>query len=221
MICFLKRFLSHTGGIALMEFALVFPVLMTLFLGGAELTRYTLTLMRLQKSAYVLTDVVSQFNAATSDRKAGEINGTRLREVLNQYELLMKGDASKRVMMITSIQRVGVGGTVIRWKQSGGGTLSGATSVVTTSPSACGSCLGVGMTPVALQADYNISGMRANENMLIGEVFYYYEPLLNPLLSNFGIDFQARILSRVMFMAPRGGTPLVCLPEGFIYAGEC
>ncbi len=217
---FFARFARHTQGVALIEFALVTPFLLLLMLGAVELTRYSLVILKVQKSAYLITDVIAQYPPATLERKAGEINVTEVQNVMNQYERLVGGDASKRVVILTSIDKLDAGVPVIRWQQSGGGTLANDVRSVVTGSGPCGSCGASRLTRTSFGAGYDVSGMRPRENMVIGEVYYRYEPLLNPMLANLGFDFQARTVSRLQMMLPRNGN-LYCLPATFTYTAEC
>lgn len=217
MQAFLHRFLSQQRGTALIEFAIVLPVLLVLFFGAMEVTRLTLAVMRMQKSAYVLTDIISQSTPATYHRSSGEITEGSVREALSQLKQIVGGDDKDRVMIITHVQRIGTGGTVVRWQQSGGGTLSeGVVSVTGGGP--CGSCYGSGMQAISIPGK-DLGSMLPDESMLIGETFYYYQPMMSDLLSRLGFNFKPRVLHKTMFMMPRNG-PLVCLPEAFIYT-EC
>lgn len=208
---FIQRFIKHQGGVALIEMAIILPVLLVLVLGATEVTRFVVANMRLQKSVYVITDIVAQSSPATWERNEGELTMAKIQSALAQFRRTMGGAAGNRVMIVTSVQRVGLGDTLVRWQQSGGGSRSSGVTSVVTQAGPCGGCADIAMQPVNMSAGYDISGMRADENMIVGEGYYYYTPMMNPLLSAFGLDFPPRLLHRVMFMHPRGGD-LVCLP---------
>jgi Flp pilus assembly protein TadG len=52
----LGQFLRNRSGLALLEFALIFPVLLTLSLTGAELTSFIITKMQISQLALMLAD---------------------------------------------------------------------------------------------------------------------------------------------------------------------
>jgi Flp pilus assembly protein TadG len=56
----LREFIRNQGGTALIEFALILPIMITLFFGVFEVTRYVAADMRLANAAQVMADMVAQ-----------------------------------------------------------------------------------------------------------------------------------------------------------------
>jgi Flp pilus assembly pilin Flp len=56
MMATLKRLRRDTGGVALMEFAFIFPVVIVLAMTGSELTNYIITRMRISQIALHIAD---------------------------------------------------------------------------------------------------------------------------------------------------------------------
>jgi TadE-like protein len=59
----LTRLAADTSGLALVEFALATPILLIIFMGGAELTNYTVTKMRISQLALHIADNGSRIGA--------------------------------------------------------------------------------------------------------------------------------------------------------------
>lgn len=216
----LRRFLSRLGvsrsGVALIEFAFVSPFLILLVLGSVELTRYVLIVQKVDKAVYALGDVLAQSIPATNPTTPGELDAFRLNGIFALYANLMEpfADASRQVVIAASVQRVAPD-NIVRWQAAGGGTLTGAEvlSVVN----------GLGPAAISPAATHNtnvsasgattmrMSQMLPNENMVVTEVFYRYEPFLAEVLEGFGFEIEPAILSRRIFMRPRNGE-LIHLP---------
>ena len=60
MLRTLHKLIQNQGGTALIEFALILPIMTTLFLGAFEVTRYVAADMRLANAAQVMADMVAQ-----------------------------------------------------------------------------------------------------------------------------------------------------------------
>ena len=63
----LHNLIRNQGGTALIEFALLLPIMTTLFLGVFEVTRVVDADMRLANAAQVMADMVAQQSTAVSD----------------------------------------------------------------------------------------------------------------------------------------------------------
>ncbi|HWJ71437.1 MAG TPA: TadE family protein [Sphingobium sp.] len=59
----LRRLLRHASGVAAVEFALTAPIILTMFLGGAELTNFAITRMRVSQIALHVADNASRIGA--------------------------------------------------------------------------------------------------------------------------------------------------------------
>src|SRR5688572_17391883 len=56
----LRRALNENSGIAAVEFALLVPILITLFFGAVEVTRFILVSQKVEKLAHTVADVTAQ-----------------------------------------------------------------------------------------------------------------------------------------------------------------
>lgn len=59
-----RKFLNHTGGLALIEFALIFPFLFVLLFAGIEVVRWIYIQQKLEKAGHVVSDVVARYMPA-------------------------------------------------------------------------------------------------------------------------------------------------------------
>lgn len=152
--------LRDQSGIAAVEFALCLTVLLVMFLGSVELTRYILIIQKLEKTVSMMTDVTTQ-----TDPNSTPMTTTIMSEILTASTDMMRPytfGALGRVV-ITDVSKTGTANPVIRWQYCGGGTLN-ATSLI-------GTTVGGDAT---LPAGFTMS---AGEEVVIGEIFYQFTPI--------------------------------------------
>ena len=144
-------------GVAATELAIALPMLMLLMLGGAELSRYVSTHLKLEKISYTIADVTSQEDSATI---AG-LDQTLLAAstIMEPFEFPPNG-----VVFITSVARTGSGAATVMWQYSGGGTLEQESNIGNVGEVA------------SLPGNFTLN---ASENVIISEVFYLYQPLIS------------------------------------------
>ncbi len=77
----LRSLLRHHSGVAAVEFALTAPIILTLFLAGAELTNFAITRMRVSQIALHVADNASRIGAH-SLLTAPQISETQINDLL-------------------------------------------------------------------------------------------------------------------------------------------
>ncbi len=234
---FLLRLVGNQKGVALIEFAIVFPFMFLLLFGTIELGRYVVIIQRVEHAAYSLTDIVGQYTPATASGAAGEISVTRLaNEVFPQFHRIMGvyGDTAREVVIISSVIRMSNGTTRLRWQRSlNGGGVPSITSIVTgTAPQNTtrtgGTCQAA---PFNAEVNTTLGTMLTGENMIVGEVSYRYRPMVASLFGVTGATqswigggpFQVpeQTITRRLFLHPRNGDLLDIPPAHPITAGVC
>jgi Flp pilus assembly protein TadG len=173
-----KYFLRNTQGIALAEFAIMLPVLMTLFYGAIEVTRYILIAQKVEKLAHSVADVTAQSSIVTIVSLNQVLSATS--DIMNPYSM----GANGRVIISSLYRTVGAADASVNWRYEGGGTL--------TATSALGA---VGATP-AMPSGFTFD---ERENVMAAEVFYRFSPLIS---SQF---FGTTTVYRIAFYKPRLG----------------
>jgi hypothetical protein len=220
----LTRFIADKRGIALVEFALVLPFILLLLWGSLELARFITIAQRVDKSAYALADLTSQYLPASPAARAGEISYPALQnDVFPQYRRLMSPyeDEADRVAILTSVRREG-GQLLINWQVAGGGTLGGDTVRSIVNDAAPGYNTAVRGTEASFSGEAaeilsGANGMAEGESMLVAEVFFYFRPLFQNLrmgVPEHQFSLGERVLSRRMFIYPRKGD-LTTMPPDF------
>ncbi len=174
-------FLRARQGIAVVEFALALPVLMTLFYGTVEVTRYILITQKVDKLAHSVADMASQEQVATK-ASLDQVMAAGS-DVMNPFTISTNGK-----IIISALYRApsATGPTVI-WRYEGGGAYS-ATSQL-------GLVDGPAITPGGFTFD-------DRENVIAAEVYYQFSPLVS---SQF---FGTTTVYRVAFYKPRLGALL-------------
>ena len=202
-------------GVALIEFLIIFPVVALLLFGAIEMARYVLITQKIERAGFVLGDMVSQY-------RQEELTLDALSTVFAQYNTIMSpyGAAGKQSVVLSSVTKdPGDKRIKIRWQYSGGGSLTNDKTVSIVSG------LNVaGVSAVAVGDESKFSGdvaaqlstMLDNENMIVAEVFFEYQPILSGVLSasaSNAFNIGPRTLIRRTYFRPRKGD-LNC-PAGY------
>lgn len=151
-----RRLAHNEQGLAYLEFAIMLPVLLSLFLGSVEMTRYILITQKAEKVAMTISDLVAQ---------SSTISTTQLNTLILAAGQIMQpynfgGDNS--YVIVSSVYKTGTNPPIVKWQYTNGSWTH--TSLVGTVNSAA--TLPVGFT------------MTDKENNIFTEVFYNYQPLL-------------------------------------------
>lgn len=175
---FLRHVASSKDGLAVVEFGLMLPVLMTLFYASIELTRYVLVTQKVEKLAHTVSDVTAQSSTVTK---------TSLDQVMAAASDVMKPfdlNTNGRVIVSSLYKAAGAADATISWRYEGGGTLSEISKF---------GAVGAKPTmPVAFAFD-------DKENIIAAEVYYQFSPLLTNQF------FGTTTVYRVAFYKPRLG----------------
>jgi hypothetical protein len=171
-------------GIAAVEFALTLPIWITLLLGTADGTYCLLVNERVDRIAYSVADIVTQYQIITI---------ANLQDILLAASQLMSPIpfGSNGTVIVSSVFQPSTGAPVIEWQYSGGGTLSKSSLIGTTG--------GAANLPNGLT-------LNSNDNVIVAEVFYKF----SPLFIKAGI-FNSGYVYRVAVYKPRL-SPLVTPP---------
>lgn len=218
----LKRFARNENGLAMIEFLIIFPFMFLLVFGAVELTRYIVIAQKVAKASYVLTDAVGQFSPSTTTGGSNQINQDRLNNIADGYQSMMWpfGNPQRQAIIFTSVVRQN-GQSRVRWQYYRPGA-QGVTSITGFGPttqtrSSSGPCPNA---PFNSTINTELATMPNGENMIVGEVFYQYRPVLRAMLegisgSNGGTPWfiDNTLLSRRLFLHPRAGD-LLGLPPG-------
>ncbi len=174
----LQQFIRANRGLAVVEFALIAPVLMTVFYGCIEATRYILATQKAAKLAHTVADVTAQSTAVS---QAGL---TQLFEATNDIMQPFAFASTGRVIISSLYRAPGQPNATVNWRHAGGGNLIAT--------SAFGSVGAVPDLPVAF-------AFEERENVIATEVFFQYTPLISTQF------FDTMVIYRQAFYKPRFG----------------
>lgn len=175
----IRRAWQHCGGTAMVEFGLTLPVLMVMFYGTIEVTRYILITQKVEKMAHTVADVAAQSKTLTTVSLNQLMEATE--EIMNPFST----GANSRVLISSQYRPAGSTSTAtVNWRYQGGGSLAAT------------SALGhVGTAPV-MPGGFTFN---ERENVIAAEVFYRFSPLLSNQF------FGTTTVYRVAFYKPRFG----------------
>jgi hypothetical protein len=176
--------LSDQHGMAYVEFALCISMLMLMFLGSVETTRYVLIIQKLEQTVSTVTDVTTQADANNNPLTTSQMTQlmSAVQDMMNPYTFGANG-----LVILTDVTQPGAGNAKVNWQYCGGGTLNIASKI--------GSSVGGTAT---LPTGFT---MIAGEEVVIGEVFYNYKPITTTV---WGIVSASTIYRTALFM-PRLG----------------
>ncbi|MBU6234631.1 MAG: pilus assembly protein [Alphaproteobacteria bacterium] len=141
-------------GVAAVEFALIFPLLMTFLLGSFEVVRYIIVNQKIDHVAYTVADVVGQEESITRAQITDIMSAAT--EIMDPF-----GFGQDGIVIISSIEQDPTEGPIVRWQVTGGGTLDKD------------SRLGLEDDVADMPATLTLND---NENVIVAEVFYNYTP---------------------------------------------
>ena len=167
---FLSRFSRASEGIAAFEFAIIAPLLLTLFMGSIEVTRYVLITQKAQKTAMTIANVVAQAQAINNAALANIVDVAS--QIMQPYTFGANG-----YVIISSVTQTGVQTNLnppkVSWQYRGGGNMNPAPG------SKIGQTNGTATLP-------NNLPLNNGDNIIVTEVFYNYTPMIatNGILGN-------------------------------------
>lgn len=185
MIRFLQRFLKQQHGLAVVEFAMILPVLMTCFYGCIEVTRYILVTQKIEKLAHTTADVTAQSKAVTIASMVQILNATD--DVMEPYTF----NGPNGRVIISSLYRSAnptsppsTSTAKVNWQYSGGGTLTAVSRIGD-----------INAAPI-MPGGFTFA---ERDNVIAAEVFYRFAPLISTRF------FGTVTIYRSAFYKPRLG----------------
>jgi Flp pilus assembly protein TadG len=154
-------------GLAYIEFALSIGVLLILFFGAIEISRYILIVQKVEKTVDTLTDVLTQ-------ALPGSISNSTITQYLSTSQQLMNpysfGANGNVILTDLSTPLNSNSPITMQWQVCGGGVLH-AVSLLGSSP---------GSTVAAATLSSVLGGftMNAGEEVVVGEIFFNFSPIL-------------------------------------------
>ncbi len=177
----MKRIWRNEHGVAALEFGVALPFLLLLFLGGVEFTRYIQLHQRLDKTNNQIADILSQAPNLTEADIAGVLS--TVPNLLQPYD----SDTTSHIVSLAVRDDADPAYIADRYSEGSG----------------AGSRIG------SLGGQLSIDGftMEEGDEALIVETYYFYQPLLGPLLEelNFDVGNEEEGLYKRAVYRPRTG----------------
>ncbi len=159
----LRRFARDTKGVSAIEFALILPVMVTLYLGGVELSNMAIVHRKAVQVASTAADLVAQDSQISNAEMADVF--TALNAILSPFS------PTRATIRITSLTADSSNIARVDWSDAQGTSTRGIGSTVTLPVGLITSGLSVVMAEVtySYEADY---GIFTSEPSVISETFY-------------------------------------------------
>lgn len=177
---FIKVFFDNTAGTAGIEFAVMIPMILTMFMGVVEISNYIMVNDRTEKVAHSIADYVAQEETITTAQLNTIMDSAA--EIMSPFEFGDRGH-----VIITSVHRNAGEEPKVAWQYEGGGTLHNMESKF-------GSTGNLSPLP---------SGFTLNERdtVIIAEVYYQPRALVTEMFSP-----SNETMYKYAFYKPRLGT---------------
>ncbi len=118
----IKRFAGECRGVSALEFAMLLPVMMTLYLGSVETTQGIATQRKVSLTAHALADVATQYT---------DITNADMSNILNAGSAIIAPYTSSNLTEVVSELSVNAQGqAAVVWSDTLGGTARSAGQVV-------------------------------------------------------------------------------------------
>ena len=169
LLLLIKRLRTNEAGVALLEFAIALPVLLTLFIAGSEIIRGYIIYQRLEKTAWSAADTVAQINTqtmatlATASGSAPTVIFTSYMNAVFGATQSMMGVYGTTNVLISDYANQGAG-VIQNWKCITAG--AGNATRITTAGTSLSFPNGVALT------------LNVGDGIIVAEAFYSYSPVI-------------------------------------------
>lgn len=203
-----RRNVRDTAGIAAVEFALILPLMLTLYLGSTELTQGVMASRKMTLVSRTISDLVAQQPNGTA------MTDTTMSAVFSAATAIMSPfDPSTLKMTISAVEFVantGSGGTIyngyeakVRWSKTGpyGGTARTCAK----------------LTPVANATAPSSTtlpqGLFGSGSLIIGDVSYTYTPGFGGAFLAWSSTDSVMTMKNTTYMRPRNWATYITYPS--------
>jgi Flp pilus assembly pilin Flp len=163
----LKRLIRQTSGVAYIEFALIIPILLLMFAGGVELTRYIQANQKVDTAAVQLANFISQ-QEEPENIDYQRVSDNVFRDLMSPFTIGDSQFVVSEIIPIVNQDTGDVDSLEISWQESKGGLgASGASRI--------GS---VGDAPNFGPTGVDEANVGPNEKLIAVEVFYQYTNII-------------------------------------------
>lgn len=153
---FFRRFKKCDGGVALVELALILPILLLILSGAIEMSRYIWIQHKVLRLTAEISDLVTQSRNMSATEM--DVIFTAADYIIHPFDLGANG-----IIIVSSVSGTGANPPEVNWKQCGAGSLAVSGSV------------GLAGTTATVPNGLIVDPL---DNIIIAEVFYDYEPLI-------------------------------------------
>lgn len=193
----LRRLAGDRSGTALVEFAVLLPVLLTLFIGSYETSNLLLAYMKLEAAAETAADLVGQVPVNTILVTSGSSNGWDFDNITNAVQQVMTPFPTASLKVSYASITYNTGSAVINWHYE----TAGATAIT------------IGALPGGATATtMGTASSGSNDSLVAVKVVYSYT---SPLSSYFNTDY---VLTEWAYNRPRY---VSCVPYASSNGGLC
>ena len=181
----LKPLIKNNKGVALVEFAIAAPVLVTLLLGTIDLSIYLIAHQRISRAAYTMSNLLTQMDKGLTEGQVSDMM-LALDQVSNPFDVATDGIATMTAIIGNGVDGAAATSYEIAWKRCYGAQNSSSAF------GAAGSSVDQALFP-------SNTIITTDQILVVTELEYQFEPMLGFLPLDTTIRYDA-------FFRPRRGT---------------
>lgn len=199
----IKEFAKTSRAVAAVEFAIVLPLALLIYLGAAEVSDGVMTNRKLATLTRTLVDLLSQqstsFQTSSTPTPANAITSSTLSSLMTSAQMLIYPKQTTTLQMTLSAIDINNNTAglccvaTVRWSYTQNGTLRPCGIPLT-----AGAAGAAGPSVIASQLLPAGTALTQPISMLVADVFYVYVPVAGSQLFNFSPQ-----MSRTEYMMPR------------------
>jgi Flp pilus assembly protein TadG len=170
-----RRFIKCDSGVALVELALILPILLVILSGAIEMSRYIWIQHKILRLTAEISDLVTQSRNMSATEMNVLFNAADY--IIHPFDIGANG-----IIIVSSVSGTGEDPPQVNWRQCGAGNLAVAGSV------------GLAGTTATIPNGLDVDPL---DNIIIAEVYYDYKPLI------FDSIVESTQISRAAIHSPR------------------
>jgi hypothetical protein len=192
-------------GLALIEFALSLTILILVFFGGVEVTRYVIIVQKLEKTADTIADVVAQYNQLNDPLTTADVTALFNDAQYLMYPYWVTSSATTIISDVSNTGTPQAPNILMNWQCVSSTTLGGGTGGYISKlglPGGGSNNVNFGSLPWNPNSGSLVFTLNPGEEIIVSEAYYQYQPITGMM----GMLNNLPPLYRTAVFVPRYGS---------------
>jgi Flp pilus assembly protein TadG len=199
-----RRIRDDRGGVAAVEFAIILPLMLTMYVGTVEVTKGVMANRKVNLVSRTLSDLIAQQPTSTQSTStpspSNAVQMSTVTDILGASTAIMSPyPVTTLTMTVSAIDILNKSNgqccdAKVRWSYTQGGTLRPCTTPLTQ----VAATVTAAPTNIPTSLIPTTTTLSSPQYLIIADVFYVYQPLFSATFLNW-----ANGMSRTSYMVPR------------------